>query len=124
MMAGRGTAFYREAVHLVAEGIASVADVDRAIASGPGLRWALMGPHLTYHLGGGEGGFRHYIRHLGPTQAARWRELGTPRLTDETIAALIDGVDAELAGLDAATLEERRDRALVGLLRLKGEQGL
>lgn len=48
-------ALYREAVHLVAEGIAEVADIDAAISEGPGLRWAIMGPHLTYHLGGGEG---------------------------------------------------------------------
>ena len=30
-------------------------DVDRAVMHGPGLRWALMGPYLTYHLGGGAG---------------------------------------------------------------------
>ena len=38
-------ALWREAVHLVASGVASVADVDAAISEGPGLRWALMGPH-------------------------------------------------------------------------------
>lgn len=37
-------AIWREAVHLVNEGVASVADVDAAIAYGPGLRWAIMGP--------------------------------------------------------------------------------
>ena len=46
-------ALWREAVHLVAEGVASVADVDAAISEGPGLRWALMGPHTTFHLAGG-----------------------------------------------------------------------
>ena len=40
-------ALWREAVHLVAEGVATVEDVDAAISEGPGLRWALMGPHLT-----------------------------------------------------------------------------
>jgi len=49
-------ALWREAVHLVAEGVVSVADADAGIAYGPGLRWALMGPHLTFHLAGGEGG--------------------------------------------------------------------
>ena len=52
------SALYREAVHLVAEGIAEVSDIDKAVAYGPGMRWALMGPHLTYHLGGGAGGYR------------------------------------------------------------------
>ena len=32
-------ALWREALHLVAEGVASVADVDTAISAGPGLRW-------------------------------------------------------------------------------------
>jgi len=41
-------ALWREAVHLVEERVASVADIDTAICAGPGLRWALMGPHLTF----------------------------------------------------------------------------
>jgi len=59
-------ALWREAVHLVAEGVASVADVDAAISEGPGLRWALMGPHTTFHLAGGEGGMAHFLHHLLP----------------------------------------------------------
>ncbi|MGI9491526.1 MAG: 3-hydroxyacyl-CoA dehydrogenase NAD-binding domain-containing protein, partial [Geminicoccaceae bacterium] len=52
-------ALYREAIHLVLEGVASPADVDAAIAHGPGLRWALMGPHALHELAGGQGGMRH-----------------------------------------------------------------
>jgi carnitine 3-dehydrogenase len=54
-------ALWREALHLVAEGIASVADFDTAISAGPGLRWALMGPYLTFHLAGGVGGIDHFL---------------------------------------------------------------
>ncbi len=117
-------ALYREAVHLVAEGIATVADVDRAISAGPGLRWALMGPHLTYYLGGGDGGLRHYLEHLGPAQEARWAELGAPRLDARTIAALVSGMDDALKGSTADTLAARRDAALVALLRAKADSGL
>jgi 3-hydroxyacyl-CoA dehydrogenase len=39
-------ALWQEAFHLLQEGIASVADLDAAIAHGPGLRWALLGPFL------------------------------------------------------------------------------
>ena len=49
-------ALYREAIHLVLEEVASIADVDAAIAYGPGLRWAFMGPHMAHHLAGGRGG--------------------------------------------------------------------
>ena len=118
------SALYREAVHLVADGIAEVADIDKAIAYGPGMRWALMGPHLTYHLGGGAAGYRGYLDHLGPTQEARWQSLGTPVLSDEVKDALVRGVAEELAGTDADTLVERRDAALVALARLKDTFGL
>jgi carnitine 3-dehydrogenase len=39
-------ALWREAISLVTSGVASVKDVDTAIQAGPGLRWAIMGPHL------------------------------------------------------------------------------
>lgn len=117
------SALYREAVHLVAEGIADVSDIDTAIAYGPGMRWALMGPHLIYHLGGGAGGYRGYLDHLGPTQAARWAELGTPELTDDVKAALVAGLERELADQDAETLRARRDSALVELAGLKSKHG-
>jgi carnitine 3-dehydrogenase len=113
------SALFREAVNLVAEGIADVEDIDKAVAYGPGMRWALMGPHLTYHMGGGQGGYRHYLDHLGPTQEERWKSLGHPKLTEEVKEALIAGVERELATQDEVTLTERRDAALVDLLKLK-----
>ncbi len=116
-------ALYREAVSLVAEGVADVADVDRAIASGPGMRWALMGPHLTYHLGGGPGGYAAYLDHLGPTQEARWQTLGTPELTEDLKARLVAGLDREIEGETDADIAARRDAALVAMARLKRAHG-
>ena len=55
------SALYREAVYLISEDIADVEDMDAVISNGPGLRLALLGPHMNYHLGGGEGGYRHYL---------------------------------------------------------------
>lgn len=117
------SALYREAVSLVAEGVATVADVDRAIAHGPGLRWAFMGPHLTYHLGGGAGGYRHYLDHLGPTQVARWADQSTPELTPELIETLVAGVEAATEGQSTEDLARRRDAALVALAKLKRDLG-
>jgi carnitine 3-dehydrogenase len=59
-------ALWPEAFYLVEQGIASVEDVDTAIAHGPGLRWALLGPFLNLHLSGGTGGIAHVLEHLGP----------------------------------------------------------
>jgi carnitine 3-dehydrogenase len=112
-------ALWREAVHLVAAGVASVADVDTAISEGPGLRWALMGPHLTFHLAGGSGGMAHFLEQLGPPLESWWDDLGNPRLTPEVRAALGEGVAAEAGTRDIAALAAERDRFLVDLLALK-----
>jgi carnitine 3-dehydrogenase len=112
-------ALWREAVHLVAAGVASVADVDTAISEGPGLRWALMGPHLTFHLAGGAGGMAHFLNELGPPLESWWDDLGSPSLTPAVRAALAEGVAAEAGGRDIAALAAERDRFLVDLLALK-----
>ena len=113
-------ALWREAIHLAAEGVASVADIDAAVREGPGLRWACMGPHLTYHLGGGQGGLRHFIEHLGPAFEQWWAELGEPELTAETIKKLCAGVEAEAAGRTLASLAAERDQALLAILDARG----
>jgi 3-hydroxyacyl-CoA dehydrogenase len=115
------SALWREAVHIVAEGIASVEDVDRVLIHGPGLRWSVIGTHLGYHLGGGDGGIGHYLRHLGASQERRWSTLGNPKLTDEVCEKIAAGVEAEVRGRDIAQLEEQRDRQLMEILRLRRE---
>ncbi len=112
-------ALWREAVHLVAEGVVSVADVDTAVSSGPGLRWALMGPHMNLHLGGGQGGMAHFMDHLSGPFTRWWADLGEPVLTPELKAAIIRGVLEEAAGRSIDTLAKNRDDALVRLLEIK-----
>jgi carnitine 3-dehydrogenase len=112
-------ALWREAVDLVAEGVASVADIDTAISAGPGLRWALMGPHLTFHLAGGVGGIAHFLDQFAGPMADWWKDLGNPALTPELRARLAAGIVEETAGRDIAQLEARRDRFLVDLLAMK-----
>lgn len=111
------SALYREAVHLVEQGVASVADIDAALCNGPGLRWALMGPHMTYHLGGGDGGIKGYLAHLGPSQLKRWESLGQPGLGEEVQRRIVEGVAEESAGRSIAELEARRDEGLLALLK-------
>jgi carnitine 3-dehydrogenase len=113
------SALYREAVHLVEQGVASVADIDAALCNGPGLRWALMGPHMTYHLGGGEGGIAGYLAHLGPSQVRRWQSLGNPSLDAAVQAKIVAGVAEEAAGRSIAELETRRDEGLLALLKAR-----
>lgn len=113
-------ALWREAVHLVAEGVASVADVDAAISEGPGLRWALMGPHATFHLAGGHGGMDHFLHHLLPALESWWQDLGSEAtVAPDVQRALVQGVAEETGGAGIAELARRRDAALVRLLEAR-----
>ncbi|GAB3655289.1 3-hydroxyacyl-CoA dehydrogenase NAD-binding domain-containing protein [Nocardioides korecus] len=116
-------ALWREAYDLVGRGVVSVADLDRAVASGPGLRWALLGPIATQHLSGGPGGLEHVLEHLGPPMLDWWADLGTPELTADLSTALVDGVREELGGRETDVLA-RRDAGLGELVALKDRLGL
>ncbi len=110
-------ALWREAVSLVADGVVSVADADAAIAYGPGLRWALMGPHLTFHLAGGEGGMTNFMAHLAPAVQTWIDDLGNPRLADVK-QVIIDGVADEAGSRSIADLQKWRDRKLIEILKV------
>ncbi|WP_219417827.1 3-hydroxyacyl-CoA dehydrogenase NAD-binding domain-containing protein [Pseudonocardia nigra] len=112
-------ALWREAYSLVERGVATVADVDAAIAHGPGLRWAVLGPFVNQHLSGGPGGLAHVLAHLGPPTEDIWHDLGDPALTPQLAEQLVAGVDEELAGIDPADLVARRDAVLHALLAAK-----
>jgi carnitine 3-dehydrogenase len=112
-------ALWREAFHLVDIGVATVADIDTAIANGPGLRWALLGPFMNLHLSGGRGGMEHNLAHLGPAMESWWKELGDPSLTPELCRKVIDGVNDLLGDRSTEQIQKERDALLLDLLRAK-----
>jgi carnitine 3-dehydrogenase len=117
-IAGRlGAAVWREAVSLVDQGIADAAAVDAAMAYGPGLRYALAGPTMIFHMGGGPEGLRHYLEHLGASQESRWASMVVPKLTPELCEKLIAGAEAQAAGRSVAELEGERDACLAAILK-------
>ena len=99
---------YEEAVDLVDDGVATVEDVDRALSAGPGIRWAIMGPHLTYHLGGGPGGIEHFFEVFGRS------------FRPSAVKKVIKGVK-EMKTVKKKSMEELirwRDEKLVELLKI------
>jgi 3-hydroxyacyl-CoA dehydrogenase len=116
-------ALWREAFHLVNEGVAIVSDIDTAIAQGPGLRWALMGPFMNLHLSGGEGGIAHLLAHLGGPIEDWWRDLGAPSMDAALQHQVVDGVAQALGTRQAAELARARDALLIELLRAKQSSG-
>ena len=110
-------ALWREALHMVANGEATVEQIDTAITDGPGLRWPAQGPMLTFHLAGGEGGMAHMLDHFGPSLKSPWTRLEAPELTPKLRDAVVDGCDAEAAGRSIAELVAERDRSIIAVQR-------
>jgi len=109
-------ALYREVAYLIEQDVLDVAAADDAVSWGPGLRWGVMGPNLLWHLGGGEGGIRHFMDHLmGPMAEVMWPTLGHPQMTPELEQKIIDGVLQEADGRSIDELAAQRDAMLLAL---------
>lgn len=111
-------ALFQECVHLVAEGVVAMDDLDAVVTNSIGLRWAAAGPFLTFHLGGGSGGLSHFLTHLGPGMEGMWeRALGHPKLDQATVQTLLDEVEAAYGSQSIDELARRRDEAQVAIMR-------
>ncbi len=112
-------ALWRESIEIVARGIASVEDVDKALYAGPGIRWALMGQHLIYHLGGGEGGYEYFIDHIGKAFGDLWKDMPTwTAISDESKKTLVQGVEDAVGDKSLAELAQWRDKKIVDLIKV------
>jgi len=110
-------ALWREALWLVADDVATADEVDEAIRLGAGLRWACMGPFLTYRIAGGTAGMRHFMEQFGPALKLPWTKLtDVPELTDELLDKVVAQSDAQADGLDVRALERLRDDCLVSIV--------
>lgn len=110
-------ALWREVLHLVNDDIATTEELDDAIIYGPGLRWALMGTNLTFHLAGGDMGMRHMLEQFGPALKLPWTQLEAPELTDSLIGKMVEGTKAQAGEQSVRDLEQLRDNALIGIMR-------
>lgn len=111
-------ALWREALGLVADGVATVEQVDDAIRYGAGLRWASMGTMMTYRIAGGEGGIRHFLAQFGPALQWPWSKLtDVPELTDELLDRIAEQSDAQADGATLKELQQLRDDCVVAVLK-------
>ncbi|MNS84136.1 L-carnitine dehydrogenase [compost metagenome] len=109
-------ALWREALHLVNDGVASTGEIDDAIRFGAGLRWSFMGTFLTYTLAGGDAGMRHFMAQFGPALQLPWTYLPAPELTDKLIDDVVEGTSEQLGDRSIAALERYRDDTLLAVL--------
>lgn len=111
-------ALWREALWLVADDVATVAEIDDALRLGAGLRWSFMGSFLTYRISGGDAGMRHFMAQFGPALQWPWTKLtDVPELTDALIEKLVAQSDAQAAGRSIRELERLRDDCLVAVIQ-------
>lgn len=114
-------ALWREAIHLVMEGVATVDDVDTAVWAGPGVRWAAMGPTMLFHLGAGEGGLTSFCDRYADSFDRWWNDLGEPTLTPEVAAVLVSQLTEATDRATTAELAARRDAIITAMLRAASE---
>jgi len=110
------SAVFREAVHLVLSGVVTPEELDRVVTESVGVRWATAGPFESYHLGGGPGGIRHLLEHLGPGMVKRWADLGRPELTPEVIELIAADSEQRFADRSFEQRSAERDAAQLAVI--------
>ncbi|UCJ17361.1 L-carnitine dehydrogenase [Pseudomonas sp. MM211] len=109
-------ALWREALHLVNDGVATTGEIDDAIRFGAGLRWSFMGTFMTYTLAGGDAGMRHFMAQFGPALKLPWTYLQAPELTEALIDDVVAGTGEQQGQRSIAELERYRDDCLLAVL--------
>ncbi len=117
-------AMWREALWMVEDDVATAEEIDAAVKLGPGLRWAFMGPFMTYRIAGGENGMRHFMAQFGPSLKWPWTKLmDVPELDDELLEKIVQQAAVEAPGVSTTELERRRDDCLVDILLALRQNG-
>ena len=112
-------ALWREGLHIINDGYGTTKNLDDAITYGPGMRWALMGTFLTFHLAGGELGMKHMLDQFGPALKLPWTKLKSPKLNKELKQKIINGTAIQSKKLSINKLSNIRDNFLIDLIELK-----
>ena len=117
-------ALWREALHILDKDIATTGDIDDSIVYSAGMRWAFMGSFLTYHLAGGPGGMRDFIRQFDPSLELPWTDLKFPKWNNALETRLVEGCEAQAAGRTVAEIEAKRNAILVDMMKLFKKHGI
>ena len=117
-------ALWREALHIVNDGIATTEEVDKAFTHGAGLRYAQHGPFMTFHLAGGEGGMRHMLKQFGPALKKPWTKLEAPELTQSLYDSVVSGCESSSNDYTMSELDQNRNEFLVKVKQLAEEYWL
>lgn len=109
-------ALFQESVYLVKEGVVTVEELDEVVTASIGIRWATAGPFLSFHLGGGPGGLKHFIETLGKSLDAMWPHLGKATFDGATKEVLLSQADASFAKQPIPDLEQKSQREQLAVM--------
>jgi len=112
-------AILREAIDLVATGVASAEEVDQAFCTGMGMRDPFIGPLLRAYLAGD--GIENFVEHYSESYRLRWESMATWNTISSSMRkTLVNNVN-EMPIVRENSLEKIknwRDRMLIEMLKL------
>ena len=110
-------ALWREALHMIANGEATPADIDNALMNGPAPRMAVQGQCMAFHVACGEGGMATNLDQFGPALKLPWTRLEAPELTQELRDRMVEGCNAIAGTQRFEDMAAKRDAQIVAVLR-------
>lgn len=110
-------ALWREALHMVANGEATPADIDNALMNGPAPRMAVQGQCMAFHVACGAGGMATNLDQFGPALKWPWTRLEAPELTQDLRDRMVEGCNEIAGGRHFEEMAATRDREIVAVLK-------
>jgi ketoreductase RED1 len=110
------SALFRESIYLVSQGVVSMESLDQIVSSSIGLRWAAAGPFKTFTLGGGPGGFPHFLQHFAPSMEGSWKNLGDPHFDQSTTSLLLEQSNNSYGKIPYDELAKERDEQQLAVM--------
>jgi len=110
------TALLRESIYLVSQGVVTMEGLDQIVSSSIGLRWAAAGPFKTFTLGGGPGGFPHFLEQFASPLENAWKGLGNPHFDQPTTNLLLEQSNNSYGKIPFSELAKERDEQQLAVL--------
>ena len=106
-----------ECIYLVSMGVVTEEELDDIVTNSIGLRWAAAGPFHSFHLGGGPGGLRHFLQHIGPPFERIWKQSGDAVLDEPTMKLLSEQAESAFGSRSHEEMGSTRDRNQLAILK-------
>lgn len=109
-------AVLREVLYLMSQGVADLEAIDRAIAAGPAIRWAVMGPSSVFFLGARDPSlYGRFVEGLAREMGSGYMAPASFEPDRELMRAYGEQVASTIGAGGQAKLMAQRDAGVVGI---------